>query len=446
MKVSCRPPLFVLASLALSPCCTTEGTSSSHGVGAAEECEKGHMDDMAMLQVSVTQSKNATEINKSWVVGRGNASVIAADMDFERQLWMFHGLPFRLPALTSVKKAASMFFQLDHPKALARTHLEHKAQRAAAEGLYGGHRSWRAFCLSVLSGISMPIGVCLGILIGPVSDRICGAILAFGGGSLLFAVTISIYGVTLREERDGELNRSETYPVVFMGLLGAAFYLNVARWLESPEDDESFEAKAYKSEVVKRPSKRRNRKAYDALSELADLSDTDGETSTSAEQQLIVAYSMFAGLLIDGVPEGIFMGFLAAEGKLGLALIVSLFIANFPEAFSAASMMQKAGIRFWSIMMMWGGLCLLVGTLSGLSCWAVLALDPGFKDGDRPEDLCVIVEAVEGFTGGAMLACVAELMLPHAEHLVGDSGSSICSSGLMAVAGFLCAVGCSAFQ
>mmetsp|Transcript_60417 Transcript_60417/g.107660 ORF Transcript_60417/g.107660 Transcript_60417/m.107660 type:complete len:371 (+) Transcript_60417:70-1182(+) len=341
----------------------------------------------------------------------------------------------------------------------------------------------KAFYLGVLSGISMPIGVVLGILFTPVSDHVCGGILAFGGGALLFAVTISIYGKTLKEYSDGRIGELESVLSVISGLVGAYFYLAVSRWLENeePEDTgpEGDAEKALMHEVqplfrqISAPkaalTNRRRRAIYsavceleDAMTRLRDMMDVelrsprptsalqeeakeDAEKKEKNRQALNVASSLFLGLLIDGVPEALFMGLLAAEDLLSPALVVSLFIANFPEAFSAASLMESAGMSFRSIMALWGGLCLLVGLLCGVSCYAVQLKYPMIaKKGEPPHNaelgFHIVVKLIEGFTGGAMLACITALMLPEAHERVGKAGSVHFSSGFLAVTGFLSAV------
>merc|ERR1719473_912170 len=94
-----------------------------------------------------------------------------------------------------------------------------------------------------------------------------------------------------------------------------------------------------------------------------------------------VAFALFLGLLVDGVPEGILMGFLSAEGHLTPVLIISLFVANFPEAFSSASLLVQARMSTAKIVGMWTGLCVLVGCLGGLSCYCLLVAYPEFGKG-----------------------------------------------------------------
>lgn len=89
-----------------------------------------------------------------------------------------------------------------------------------------------AFAYGILSGISLPIGTALGVWLAPVNEKVCGGILAFGGGALIFAVTVAIYGKTLTEYKEHEMERYECWDTILGGVAGAIFYLHVARWLE----------------------------------------------------------------------------------------------------------------------------------------------------------------------------------------------------------------------
>merc|ERR1712032_156607 len=109
-----------------------------------------------------------------------------------------------------------------------------------------------------------------------------------------------------------------------------------------------------------------------------------------------VALSLFLGLVVESVPEGILMGFLAAEDHLSMVFIVSIFVANFPEAFAASSLLCQARWSTPSIIGMW--------------------------------------------TGGALIACISALMLPEAFERSGHGGNLLMSSGFMCTCGFLMAV------
>jgi len=157
-----------------------------------------------------------------------------------------------------------------------------------------------------------------------------------------------------------------------------------------------------------------------------------------------VAFALFLGLLVDGVPEGVLMGFLAAEGHLTPVLIISLFVANFPEAFSSASLLIQARMSTWKIVTMWTSLCLLVGGLAGSSCYLLLLNFPNFgkpgHGGHLPMPALIGIALTEGVTGGAMIACISSVMLPEAFERAGKGGLFFTQSGFWCVAGFLLSV------
>jgi len=154
-----------------------------------------------------------------------------------------------------------------------------------------------------------------------------------------------------------------------------------------------------------------------------------------------VAFALFLGILVDGVPEGLLMGFLAAEGHLSAVLIISLLVANFPEAFSSASLMRQGGVSSSKIIAMWTGLCVMVGVLAGSACFFLKYFFPTYPGGkDLPQSLLISVAIVEGITGGAMIACIATVMLPEAFQRSSKEGTLFLTSGFLCTAGFLLAV------
>lgn len=151
------------------------------------------------------------------------------------------------------------------------------------------------------------------------------------------------------------------------------------------------------------------------------------EHDKGKKSPLLVGMATWLGVFIDGLPEGVLLGFLAAERHLSMALVVSLFIANFPEAFSSASLLRQARKPVWAIMSMWTALFIITATLAALAAFV-------FPPGDVPFHWKLIIAFTEGLAGGAMLACIAAVMLPEAYQMQGDT------IGLLAVAGFLTSV------
>lgn len=62
-----------------------------------------------------------------------------------------------------------------------------------------------------------------------------------------------------------------------------------------------------------------------------------------------VALSMWLGMMLDGIPEALMLGFMTNEGSVTFSFLVAIFIANFPEAFSGSSLLrgQKMPVSRW---------------------------------------------------------------------------------------------------
>lgn len=275
--------------------------------------------------------------------------------------------------------------------------------------------------------------------------------MAFGSGALIFAVTVSIYGRNMVKFQAGLLFRYEDWFLILGGLTGCIFYMYAVRWLQGGDDEEAGDAEKALGTTPSRPVSRETTETiplvagdtrvpsskFGALSDVY-LATADNQSEEQKREGKQVALSLFLGLLIDGVPEGVFMGFLAARGDLAFSLIFSLFIANFPEAFSSASLLERSGMLYLRIIAMWTGLMLLVGMLTGISCLGLLSVFPGYAEGQRlPPVAAGSASFVEGFSGGAMLACIISVMLPDAQHRIGKGGSLITQAGFLTTVGFL---------
>lgn len=135
-----------------------------------------------------------------------------------------------------------------------------------------------------------------------------------------------------------------------------------------------------------------------------------------------VALAIWLGIALDGIPESLVIGGSMEGSSISLALIGGLFLANFPESMSSASVMKKQGSPNWHIIGMW--LSLMIMTAVGAAFGNIFIAD-------APLHLRALLE---GLAAGAMLAMIAQTMLPEAfEH-----GGWL--TGLMTVIGFLAAI------
>lgn len=290
-----------------------------------------------------------------------------------------------------------------------------------------------AMTFALVSGLSLPLGALLGLWVtpAPASNKLdeqsvkdskkellergnlrkqfVGYCLAFGAGSLLFAVTVELYGKQMRRlHNHGYLHHIVGITVTTVAaILGGVVYTYTDRYLQelvkgtSTSDPESMALLG---------SKQNTRQDE----------DEQEETNDSA-----AGLSMWLGVFIDGLPEGILLGFLAAEHQLSMALVISLLIANFPEAFSSACLLKEARWSSWKIFSMWTLCFLLTAALATISC----LLCPVHLEGN----LWVRIgeSFIEGLAGGAMLACVTAVMLPEAYEIHNDMIGLLCLSGFL---------------
>lgn len=142
--------------------------------------------------------------------------------------------------------------------------------------------------------------------------------------------------------------------------------------------------------------------------------------------------SMWLGITLDGIPEALMLGFMTNDGSLSWVLLVSVFIANFPEAFSAASLLKGHGLSMAKIMLMWTMVFVNTGLLAMVG--SLILPDDVKADSLLDRERSLATSTLEGLTGGAMMAMTATAMLPEAFHGAGQA------SGLLFVSGFLVSV------
>jgi len=135
-----------------------------------------------------------------------------------------------------------------------------------------------------------------------------------------------------------------------------------------------------------------------------------------------IALAIWLGIALDGIPESLIIGGSMDGANVSLALIGGLFLANFPESMSSAVVMKKQGSSSLYIIGMWASLMIM--TAVGAAYGNVFIADAA------PH----LHGLLEGMAAGAMLAMIAQTMLPEAY----DHGGWL--TGLMTVIGFLAAI------
>jgi len=128
------------------------------------------------------------------------------------------------------------------------------------------------------------------------------------------------------------------------------------------------------------------------------------------------------GALLDGIPESIVIGLSMLQGGVvSVVAVVAIFLSNLPEGLSSAAGMKRAGRSAGYIFSVWGGIALASGVAAVLGYSA-------FRD-FSPE----VIAATTAVAAGAILAMLADTMIPEAFEEAHDM------AGLVTVAGFLTA-------
>jgi ZIP family zinc transporter len=132
------------------------------------------------------------------------------------------------------------------------------------------------------------------------------------------------------------------------------------------------------------------------------------------------------GSVLDGIPESFVLGLTVLQGGVSASLFAGVVLSNLPEGMSSSSGLKAAGWPRGRVVAMW----LAVVAVSALAAAAgYVLLDPA---SGRTGAL------VQAFAAGALLAMLADTMLPEAYEVEGVL------TGPLVVVGFACSLALSA--
>lgn len=116
------------------------------------------------------------------------------------------------------------------------------------------------------------------------------------------------------------------------------------------------------------------------------------------------SFALLAAVVLDGVPENLALG-VSLVGGTSYALLLAIFASNLPEATGSATRMRGDGRSARFILAVWSGAAVLLAAAVVVGHTALTGVPGGW--------LAVLL----GFAGGAVLASLADTVLPEAfEH------------------------------
>lgn len=232
----------------------------------------------------------------------------------------------------------------------------------------------------LLGGAALVLGATIAYLVH-LPQRVVAAVMAFGAGVLISALAFELME---------EAYKTGGFDSTAFGFLGGAAVFTAVNMVLS-----------------RRGAKHRKRSG--------GLQPSEDEAGGSG---LAIA----AGALLDGIPESVVIGLSLLGGKgVSLVTVAAVFLSNVPEGLSSAAGMKKAGRSALYVFGVWGGIAVASG-LASLAGYTLFA-DAG------PE----IVAAITAVAAGAILAMLADTLIPEAFEHAHDF------AGLITVAGFLAA-------
>jgi ZIP family zinc transporter len=134
------------------------------------------------------------------------------------------------------------------------------------------------------------------------------------------------------------------------------------------------------------------------------------------------------GSVLDGIPESFVLGLTVLQGGVSLSLLAGVALSNLPEGMSSSSGLKAAGWPRGRVVLMWSAV-VVVSALSAAAGYVLL--DPA---SGRTGAL------VQAFAAGALLAMLADTLLPEAYKVEGVL------TGPLVVAGFAVSIALSAIE
>lgn len=232
----------------------------------------------------------------------------------------------------------------------------------------------------LLSGSALVIGAVIGFRLN-VPRKMVALIMAFGSGVLISALSFELMEEAF--EHGGIVGTA-------IGFVAGAGIFTVANLI-----------------LARQGAKHRKRSG--------EHQPTEGEDEGSG-------MAIALGALLDGIPESIVIGLsLVTGGAVSWVAVVAIFMSNLPEGLASATGMKRAERSFGYVLGLWSAIALVSGISAIVGFLAFRHASPD------------VVAGTTAVAAGAILAMIADTMIPEAFEEAHDM------AGMVTVAGFLAA-------
>jgi ZIP family zinc transporter len=238
---------------------------------------------------------------------------------------------------------------------------------------------WAALGWGALGASALLVGALIAYELNP-SRRIIAAVMALGTGLLIGSVSFELID---------EAVKTQTISWISLFVLIGAATFTVGDWLLTRSGG-------------------------------GDRKDPTGEQSNGSPLAIVL------GSILDGIPESFVLGLTVLQGGVSIALLAGVALSNLPEGMSSSSGLKVAGWPQRRVLLMWAAV-IVVSALSAAAGFALL--DPASGTTGA---------LVQAFAAGALLAMLANTLLPEAYEVEGIL------TGLLVVVGFAASLALSA--
>jgi ZIP family zinc transporter len=236
-----------------------------------------------------------------------------------------------------------------------------------------------AFGWGALGAAALLIGALIAYLLSP-GRRVIAVVMALGTGLLIGSVSYELV--------DDALEHQAVFWVAVMVLVGAA--------------------------------------AFTAGDWLLDRGGGGERKDAAGAQAGGSPLAIVLGSVLDGIPESFVLGLTVLQGGVSVSLLAGVVLSNLPEGMSSSSGLKAAGWPRGRVLLMWSAVVLVSAVVAAAG---YVTLDPA---SGRTGAL------VQAFAAGALLAMLADTLLPEAYAVEGVF------TGPLVVAGFAVSLALSA--